>query len=48
MCYSAVADAAIAEKIEQLGLDFRKIYDQTCESAINKTGGRANGVAILM
>ena len=45
--YSGVAGPAIAEKVEQLGFDFRKMHDQTFDGAVNVTV-KTKGVAALL
>ena len=47
LCYYAVTDAAITEEVEQLGVDFRNMHDQTYDDAVNMAG-KTNGVAAFM
>ena len=45
--YSGVTHAAIAENVEQLGLDFRKMHDQAHDAAVN-TVGNANATMVWL
>ena len=47
LCYSKVTRAPIAEKVEQLGLEFRKMRDQTFDVAMN-TAGKTNATMVWL